>query len=763
MLFAAVSCDSKSDRAYLSDRISGITDKEIVIGSSLALEGHASYLGREILHGALSYINHINETGGVYGRKIRILAYDDGYDPPRCVANTQKLIVEDGVFALFCYVGTPTTVKIIPLVEEARVPLVGMFTGANALREPISRYIINVRASYYQETGAAVKHLVEDLGIKKIAVFYQYDAYGFDGLKGTEIALKGYGLTPVARGTYFRGTVDVEEGLQKIIESRADAVIMIGTYDPCAKFIRLSKESGFNPLFHNVSFVGAEELARKLGREGEGVIVSQVVPPPELPESRTLLWGASEYEELLKAHFPDDKPNFVGLEGFINAKVLVAAFKRTGWSLDREKFIDAIESIKNYDIGISNTLSFSPMDHQGLERVYFTRIENGRFVLVTDWQKIKRELEVPGVTATTITIGSSLTLQGPLSGPGNQTLKGALAHIKEINEQGGIHGRKIRLIAYDDGNDPAISIENTHRLIREERAFGLFSYGGAATRQPDIIAEVEKEGIPLFGVSSGAREWRSPFRDFIFNVRASDKQQIFSAAGYLARELGLNRIGVWYQDDSNGLEALAQTRKALENLGLSSIIELGCPPGAMDIEEGVSKMTASGLEALILIGEGANCLKFIRSARARGLSALMLHVSSSGDDELIEKLGAQGEGLILTQPIPPPVEGFLLPVISDYLQLLRKHFPEERPSAAGFEGFLNARVFAEVIRRTGRDLTRRDFIAAVKNLDRFYLGIGARVRFGQLDHQGLDKVYFTRIQGGRLTLMPVATDADSAR
>ena len=376
------SCDDRGVRAPAPAQIPGVTDKEIVIGSSLALEGHASYLGRQTLYGALSYIQHINDQGGIHGRTIKLIAYDDGYDPPQCVANTQKLVVEDNVFALFCYVGTPTTVKIIPMVQEARIPLVGMFTGANALREPLHRYIINVRASYYQETRAAVKHLVEDLGVKKVAVFYQYDAYGFDGLKGTEIALKEYGLAPVARGTYIRGTLDVEEGLEKIILSGAEAVVMIGTYDPCAKFIRLSKAAGFNPVFHNVSFVGADELARRLGKDGEGVIVSQVVPPPEPVGGHNLLWGTVQYTELLKRFYPEDHPNFVGLEGFINAKVLVEGLKRAGKDLDREKFIEAIESIRNFDLGIANTLSFSPDDHQGLDRVYFTQIREGRLVLL---------------------------------------------------------------------------------------------------------------------------------------------------------------------------------------------------------------------------------------------------------------------------------------------------------------------------------------------------------------------------------------------
>jgi len=384
VVFLFFSCGPTEESPFKAKTSDGITGNEIAIGSSLALGGHAGYLGTQTIHGAMSYINYINEKGGVHGRKINIITYDDGYDPSKCVYYTQKLIIEDNVFCLFCYVGTPTTVNIIPLVEEAKIPLIGMFTGANALRYPFNRYLINVRASYYQETAAAVNYMVDDLGIKKVAVFYQYDAYGFDGLKGTELALKKYNLTPVSTGTYIRGTLGVEEGVKKISDSGAEAVVMIGTYDPCAKFIRVSRDRGFTPLFFNVSFVGAEELARKLGNAGEGVIVTQVVPPPEMISGAHLLRGAKEYARRLKQYYPQDKPNFVGLEGYINAIVLVEGLKRAGVYLTREKFIDAIETITDFDLGIANKVSFSSTDHQGLERVYFTKIQNNRFVLLNN-------------------------------------------------------------------------------------------------------------------------------------------------------------------------------------------------------------------------------------------------------------------------------------------------------------------------------------------------------------------------------------------
>lgn len=400
LLCALVACNRADNAIAPLETTPGVTDNEIILGSSLALKGHASYLGTQTLRGYMSYVEHVNENGGIHGRKIRIIAYNDGYDPPMCLANTQRLIVEDRVFALFSYVGTPTTVKILPLVDEARIPLLGMFTGANALREPLSRYIINVRASYYQETGDAVRHLIQDLGIGKIAVFYQYDAFGFDGLTGMELALKELGLAPVARGSYIRGTLDVEEGLSKIMASGAEAVVMIGTYDPCAKFIKLAVQQGFNPVFYTVSFVGAEELARRLDTlSSTTVIMSQVVPPPEGPESAALLGSAVEYIELLKRYFPEDKPNFVGLEGYINARVLVEGLRRAGKDLTRESFIDAIESIQDYPLAAHMVISFSRTDHQGLDSVYFTRLENGRFVLIKDWAAIRKTVK-PGSAST---------------------------------------------------------------------------------------------------------------------------------------------------------------------------------------------------------------------------------------------------------------------------------------------------------------------------------------------------------------------------
>ncbi len=382
LMLLLCACSPPREQDIAPENRNGITENEICIGSSLALGGHAGYLGTQMLQGAMSYIRHINETGGIHNRKITIIALDDRYNPTQCLYNTQQLILEQKVFALFCYVGTPTTVRIIPLVNEARIPLVGMFTGANRLRQPVNRYLINIRASYYQETRAAVDFIVKEKKLNQVAVFYQYDEYGFDGLRGTEIALKKHGLVPVAKGSYVRGTLDIDAGLEKIIASNAQAVIMIGTYDSCAKFINRARARHFSPLFHNVSFVGSKELARRLGENGEGVMVTQVVPPPTVDSNAPALPGVKEYLALLKNYYPRSRPSFVGLEGYLNARILVEGITRAGADITREKFIKAIESIDQYDLGIQNPLSFGKNDNQGLDDVYYTIIHNGELVLI---------------------------------------------------------------------------------------------------------------------------------------------------------------------------------------------------------------------------------------------------------------------------------------------------------------------------------------------------------------------------------------------
>jgi ABC-type branched-subunit amino acid transport system substrate-binding protein len=352
----------------------GVAGDRILVGQSVALTGPAAQLGIQMRNGIKAYFDAVNERGGVNGRKLELITLDDGYEPARTVPNTKKLIAEDKVFALIGYVGTPTSVPVIPIISEARVPFVGPFTGAEALRQPFNRYIFHVRASYYDETDMIVEQVVSTGG-KNVAVFYQDDAYGQAGLKGVELAMQKRGLKISALGTVERNTVNVEMAVEALSAVRPDAVVMISAYTSCAEFIRQMKKAGSGAQFYNVSFVGSKALSDALGKEGVGVAISQVVPFP---------WGTAlpvvkEYQ-LLSARAGNKDYNFSAIEGFLVAKVFVEGLKRTGRDLNRERFIDAMEKMQDVDVG-GFFVSYSPKNHAGSKYVDMTIISrDGKFL-----------------------------------------------------------------------------------------------------------------------------------------------------------------------------------------------------------------------------------------------------------------------------------------------------------------------------------------------------------------------------------------------
>ncbi len=351
----------------------GVTESEIVLGQSAAMTGPAAQLGQDMRSGAMLYFDHVNQNGGVYGRKIVLKTLDDGYESDRAAANTKKLVNDDKVFALFGYVGTPTSVASLPIFTAAKVPFVGAFTGAEALRHPVNPYIFNVRASYFDETEAIVRHLTA-MSIDKIAIFYQNDAYGQAGLAGVERAMKKRNLSLVARGTVERNTVDVAKAVAAISKANPQSVILISAYKSCAAFIRAMQKAGQNPTFWNVSFVGSKALADELGPEGRGVEISQVMPFP---------WDISvpvvrEYRKLLDAK--KGEPGYGTLEGFVAAKVMVEGLRRAGKKLDRENFLRAMNSLSDYDAG-GFKVSYGPQNHSGSDFVDLTIIsKNESFV-----------------------------------------------------------------------------------------------------------------------------------------------------------------------------------------------------------------------------------------------------------------------------------------------------------------------------------------------------------------------------------------------
>ncbi|WP_229506538.1 ABC transporter substrate-binding protein [Massilia sp. BJB1822] len=354
----------------------GVNDTQIRLGMVNAQTGAASGLGRAMRDGATAVFQDVNSRGGVYGRRIELVVADDGYDPDRAVDQTLMLIEEKQIFSLFGYVGTPTTNAVIPIVQEMKVPLVGAFTGAMALRRPVVREIINYRASYDDESDALVQYFVS-LGAKRFGVMYQDDGFGHAVLDGTVRALKRRGLELVAKGSFQRGTIAVKAALAALVGQDLEVVVMVGPYTPVAAFVREAGKAGLKASLATVSFVGTDSLLQLLGAEGNGMLISQVVP---LPDDHSLP-VAADCAALLNRYVPGSRLSFVNFEGCIAAKAMVAAMLQAGPGLTRERLIQSFEAFDQFDIG-GLRLTLRPDNHQASTTVFLTRIVDGKIVPV---------------------------------------------------------------------------------------------------------------------------------------------------------------------------------------------------------------------------------------------------------------------------------------------------------------------------------------------------------------------------------------------
>jgi branched-chain amino acid transport system substrate-binding protein len=360
----------------------GVSEGEILIGSCSALEGPSHFLGVETVTGAKAYFDLINDEGGVNGRKLKLISSDDSYDPAKTQACFDHLMSEK-VFALGFFVGTPTAVKYVPMADSAKIPLVGLFTGAQTLYVPLRHWIVNVRASYFDETREQVDGLWKTLGYKKIGVIYPEDAFGTTVLEGVKAALKERGVEPAAVASYQRQTAQVGGAIDTVRAANPDAVVVVGPANTVAPILKQAHAKGWKPLFLTVSFVGTDELISEAGEDAEGVVITQVVPPYYMTEFKSV----ALYRRALGKYFPSEQPNFVSLEGFVDAMVLVEGLKRAGKDLTREGLIHGIESIHDHDLGLGPQLklNYSAKEHKGFDHVLPTVVRGGRAVPFTDW------------------------------------------------------------------------------------------------------------------------------------------------------------------------------------------------------------------------------------------------------------------------------------------------------------------------------------------------------------------------------------------
>jgi branched-chain amino acid transport system substrate-binding protein len=349
----------------------GVSADKILFGQAAALDGPAAALGQGMRDGLLAAFDEANKAGGVKGHKLDLISVDDGYEPGKSITAAKKLISDDKVFALIGSVGTPTSAAVQPIATEAGVPFIGAFTGAEFLRDPYKPGVVNVRASYFQETETMVEHLTKDLGVTRIAIFYQDDAFGQAGLTGVKRALDKRHMTLVAEGTYERNTTAVKGALLSIMKGKPEAVIMIGAYQPCAAFIKLAHQVKLDATFVNISFVGSDALAKELGPDAAGVVITQVVPLPE----DTTIDLVKRYQAALKGSKPEAKPGFVSLEGYMVGRLVIAALDKVQGEITRKALLDAISNTGTFDLG-GVKLEYSANSNRGSSQVFLTVLQS---------------------------------------------------------------------------------------------------------------------------------------------------------------------------------------------------------------------------------------------------------------------------------------------------------------------------------------------------------------------------------------------------
>lgn len=365
----------------------GVTDKTILLGSCSALTGPNNFFGTQMTIGGQAYLSSLNAQGGVNGRTIELKTYDDQYSADIAVECFKKLLSEN-VFAAALFTGSGASAKHVVLAENNKVPAVGFYPGPQLIYHPLRKYVFTVRASYHEEVAAMVEHLWNDLGVRKIGIVYQEDPYGADLLEGAKAALQKHGSAPMAVGSVPKNSNEVGQALALVSAAAPEAVILAINYTPAAVLIKQARAAGWNPYWLITSGAGTEAFSREGGKDAEGTIITEVAPP----FTRMDIPAVAAYRKAMTKYFPNEQPSFASLRGYVATKMLVEGIKRAGKDLTRDGLVAALESIKNFDLGLGKDLklSYGPDDHQGLHKVFFTVLHNGQAESFSDWKKLKK-------------------------------------------------------------------------------------------------------------------------------------------------------------------------------------------------------------------------------------------------------------------------------------------------------------------------------------------------------------------------------------
>ena len=709
----------------------------IVFGQSCALTGNNAAVGIGMRDGILAAFREANAAGGVYGRKLELITYDDMYEPEPAANNTRTLIERDKVFALIGEVGTPTSKVAQPIASEFGVPFIAPFTGAMFLRKPWkdASDVINVRASYNDETAAMIEYFVREKKMSRISVFYQNDSFGGAGLDGVKSALESVSLPTYSLGTYSRNTDDIGPGFNAVFSKKSppQAIVMVGTYKQLAMFVAKAKKEypDADLYFSTVSFVGPAAFAGALAsQEGgtdnfENVLVTQVVPLPDNDEELAVRYRRSLAEEA-----PDSKPDFVSMEGYMAGMLVYnslmgmdsqAVNANSGQALLDDIYESGIIDIDGWRLGPyggnCSQLSTGCLCNQGMREVFLTQItQEGRYRLVPDFtfqfstcgfEPEKKEPFVLGQTAT-------LSGEGGHVGLGLQM--GVQAAFQEFNLQGGVQGHQLLLNSLDDESDPGTASENTQRLIEDDKVMGMVaSVGDEATEA--VLSVSERLAVPLIGPFTGSMSFRKPFSKHVINLYPSVVDEISALANYaVVKELkslsvvyfGNPALGPSLQvkSEANHNATFDQIEQILKTQGIQLKGVQMFQPNANDgigplVEDVLGSDNAP--DGIMLVGGDSSEAKvaFIQYAhetypkKAQSYYVAQEYAAQEGLDDLPSDL----QNAVVFSSILPSVQGNEL-ITSHFEKALEDFDPDAIPDTYSYAGYVAGRFIGAVLQTT---------------------------------------------------------------
>lgn len=726
-------------------------------GQTAALTGSTKDLGIGMNQGILAAFYEANRNDALRGVYMDLVALDDGYAPAPAYTNTIELLNRHRVFGLIGSVGTPTANNITQAMKDinSTAPYIGAFTGARSLRDPFQRNIINMRASYIDETASMVNYLTNRL-VSRISIFYQDDTFGLAGYEGLALALNASGLVLQSEGKYTRLTLDIEAGMTNVLAKNPEAVVMIGAYAPLAKAVQFGRSYnaiGANAIYLTVSFVGADSFRAELQARNQSfnnVFVTQVVPPPrDLTDPLV-----QRYQDALFAYDRSAIPNYVSLEGYLVGLLAIETVARIRGNLTPANFLNAVYESQLFVISkqrlgpyVDTAATASGNCNQGQHRVWFTSIAaDGNYTVVpgSDFSWEGTCLSASNDLLRPLVFGQSSALTGPTQSLGLNMRSGIMAAFTRFNRQGGLEGRPVKLLSYDDGYEPTRTAPNTNELI-SHGVVGLLGFTGTPTSNAAVnISRAAK--IPFIAAYTGASSLRSPCSQYVINMRASYIDEAAAMIGWLldAKYASLrngrsfSNIAIFYQNDTFGQAGLEGVQKALtyrkKDLAGSGVYTRN----TVDVEAGLIALSRLSPvpDAIVMVGAYAPCAKFVRLGKtALPDSTVYFAISFVGADSFVTELKNQSVSMTdsqgrpsvyISQVVPNPSDPEH-PLAAEYLEELSLQTPAGSPNYIAFEGYAAGRFATRALQLisgevTPQALTSTIFEYPIFNMKDYLLG-----------------------------------------